>query len=126
MQDLNTEPRRHLWGGLTMGLVIVIIGFVFLLRNLGVPLPFIGLHNWWALFILAAAVPMLVQAADRYRRAGRVDRLVLHALLSAAAVILVAVMFLLDLDWAKWWPLFVIYGGVWTMAGVGRRRRDRE
>lgn len=117
------KGRQGWWGGLASGLVVVLVGVVFLLRNLGIHLPFAGLHNWWALFILVGAVPLLVQAAQSYRKAGRVDQAVLHSLLSAAAVLLVAAMFLLDLDWATWWPLFVIYGGLWTMAGVGKRAK---
>jgi hypothetical protein len=119
--DKSKEPRSW-WGGLAAGMVVVLVGVVFLLRNLGIPLPFVGLHNWWALFILVAAVPLLAQAAGSYRKSGKLDQAVLHSLLSAAAVILVAAMFLLDLDWAIWWPLFVIYGGLWTMAGVGKKR----
>ncbi|HEY3859230.1 MAG TPA: hypothetical protein VGM47_06425 [Gammaproteobacteria bacterium] len=114
--------RRGLWGGIAMGLVVVAVGLVFLLRNLGIPLPFVGLHNWWALFILVGAVPLLAQAAESYRKAGRVDQKTLHALLSAASILLVAAFFLLDLDWAVWWPLFVIYGGLRMLAGVGKKR----
>jgi hypothetical protein len=121
MADEN-KTKHSLWGGLAAGLVVVIVGVVFLLRNLGIPLPFAALHNWWALFILVGAVPLLAQAADSYRKSGKVDQAVLHALLSAAAVILVALIFLLGLDLAVWWPLFVIYGGLWTMMGVFKKR----
>ena len=115
--------QKGWWSGLAVGLVVVLVGLVFLLRNLGIQLPFAGLHNWWALFILAAAVPLLVQAVDAYRKAGRVTPVVLHALLSAAAVLLVAAIFLMDLNLGTWWPLFVIYGGLWTMAGAGKRSK---
>jgi len=124
MADEVSNNRHGWWGGLAGGLVVILVGVVFLLRNLGIPLPFAGLHNWWALFILAGAVPFLAQALDSYRKVGRVDQAVLHSLLVAGAMLLVAAMFLLDLDWGVWWPLFVIYGGLWTMAGVGKRRRS--
>src|ERR1700744_3640909 len=68
--------QKGWWSGLAVGLVVVLVGLVFLLRNLGIQLPFAGLHNWWALFILAAAVPLLVQAVDAYRKAGRVTPVV--------------------------------------------------
>ena len=116
------DKTIHLsWSRVASGLVVVLVGVLFLLRNFGIPLPFMALHNWWALFILLGAVPSLAVAFQRCHRTGRVDRLVLHALLSAAAVILVAVFFLLDLDWSRWWPLFVIYGGLWVLLG-GKRR----
>ena len=35
-----------------MGLVAIAVGVVFLLRNFGISLPFMRLHNGWALFIL--------------------------------------------------------------------------
>src|SRR5579863_1800073 len=81
--DDKSNNRYGWWGGLASGLVVILVGVVFLLRNLGIPLPFIGLHNWWALFIVLGAVPLLVQAADSYRKAGKVDQAVLHSSLSA-------------------------------------------
>jgi hypothetical protein len=109
------------WSRAAMGLVIIAVGVVFLLRNFGISLPFMQLHNWWALFILLGAVPSLGYAIQRYRSAGKVDGLVLHSLLSATAVIMVALFFLLDLSWELWWPLFVIYGGLWMLVKGGRR-----
>ncbi|MGE5624180.1 MAG: LiaF transmembrane domain-containing protein [Bacillota bacterium] len=122
---MDTQDDKSLttgWSRVATAFVVVLIGVLFLLRNFGIRLPFMGLHNWWALFILLGAVPSLGLAAQRYQRSGRVDLLVLHALLSAAAVIMVALFFLLELDWSMWWPLFVIYGGLWMLLG-GRQRR---
>ena len=34
------------WSRAAMGLVIVLVGVLFLLRNLGIALPFMPLHNW--------------------------------------------------------------------------------
>lgn len=121
------DKNGHMyWSRAATGLVVVLVGVLFLLRNLGVALPFLQLHNWWALFILLGAVPSLAYAAQRYRSSGRVDQGVLHALLTAAAVAMVAVLFLLDLEWERWWPLFVIYGGLWMLVRGGRRDRDTD
>jgi len=38
-------------------------------------------------------------------------------------VLLVATIFLMDLNLGTWWPLFVIYGGLWTMVGAGKRSK---
>jgi hypothetical protein len=123
MADEDKDNSRHgWWSGLASGLVVVLVGVVFLLRNLGIQLPFTGLHNWWALFILVGAVPLLVQAAHSYHKDGRISPAVLHSLLSAAAVLLVAAFFLLDMDWSVWWPLWLIYGGLWAMLGASRKR----
>jgi amino acid transporter len=120
-QGQQQEQRYGMWSSLVIGLLVVAVGVVFLMDNFGMRLPFYRPHNWWALFILVAAVPMLLQAADQYRRSGNLDRRVLCLLLSAGGPILVATMFLLDLDWGQWWPLFIIYGGLWVMVG-GRKR----
>ncbi len=121
------DKNGHMyWSRAATGLVVVLVGVLFLLRNLGVALPFLQLHNWWALFILLGAVPSLAYAAQRYGSSGRVDQGVLHALLTAAAVAMVAVLFLLDLEWERWWPLFVIYGGLWMLVRGGRRDRDTD
>ena len=114
------EKGEHMyWSRAAMGLVVIAVGVLFLLRNFGISLPFMQLHNWWALFILIGAVPSLAYAGQRYRSTGRLDQRVLHSLLSAAAVVMVAVFFLLDLEWQRWWPLFVIYGGLWMLVRGG-------
>src|SRR5215469_2303272 len=118
------KPTEFNWGRATAGLVAVAVGVLFLLRNYGVDLPFMYLHNWWALFIYLAALPSLGYALQRYRNAGKVDAGVLHSLLSGGVVITVATILLLDLSWEKLWPLFVICGGLFMMVRGGYRRRD--
>ena len=123
MQIPEDKPVHLGWSRLATGGVVILVGVLFLLRNFGVRLPFMEMHNWWALFILLGAVPSLGMAFGRFQKTGRVDLIVLHSLLSAACIILVAVFFLFDLDWGRWWPLFVIYGGLWMLLG-GRKRYD--
>lgn len=116
------DRHEHMyWSRAATGLVVIVVGVLFLLRNLGISLPFMQLHNWWALFILLGAIPSLAYAVQRYRSVGQADYRVLHSLLTAAAVVMVAVLFLLDLSWERWWPLFVIYGGLWMFVRGGRR-----
>lgn len=98
-------------GGVISGLMVIAVGILFLLDNLGFHL-FFEQENWWAWLILVAAVGPVLGALERYRRVGSIDGGVLRALLSAAAIVMVAVIFLLDLPWDRWWPVFVIYGGL--------------
>ncbi|MEW9623749.1 LiaF transmembrane domain-containing protein [Rhodanobacter geophilus] len=106
-------------------LLVVAVGLIFLCGNLGVQLPFLDWANWWAWFILLGAAWPLSEAWERYRAVGTVDGAVAQSLLSALAVAMVAMIFILDLSWAKWWPLFVIYGGLCMLVhGPRRRRRD--
>jgi hypothetical protein len=60
-----------------------------------------------------------------FQSRGRFDAEVAHGILCAAAIALVGVLFLFDLDWGTWWPLFVILGGLFTLAPQRCRRRDR-
>lgn len=121
---MNTpEPKnRHgHHGGLIMGLIVIAIGVLFLLRNFGIQLPFMQYHNWWALFILIGAVGPLSYALQRYRSQHKFDGVVMHSLVSAAAIVTVALFFLLELDWNRWWPLFIVFGGLWMLANDWKR-----
>lgn len=106
------------------GLIVIAVGVFFLLGNLDISLPFFDYANWWAWFILFAAAWPLYDAMERYRSAGSVDAYVLHRLLNAAAIVLVAMMFILQLNWGQWWPLFVIYGGACMLVRDPRRNVD--
>lgn len=124
----ETDHRHHRrpWSGISTGLVIIAIGVFFLFYNFGMRLPFMQNHSWWALFILVGAIAPLGQAIVRYREHGRADGSVLHPLTSAAAITTVALIFLFHLRWDRWWPLFVIYVGLWMIfkrtGGRGRTR----
>lgn len=102
--------------------IIIGIGVLFLLNNLGYPLGFFFHGNWWAAFILLGAIPPFTRACELFRSRGSLDAEGAHSILSGTAVVLVAVMFLAGLDWMTWWPLFVILGGLFTLVRRPRRR----
>lgn len=104
---------------------VIAVGVIFLCVTMGVQLPFLNWANWWAWFILIGTAWPLSEAWERYRAIGNVDGEVWHSLLHALAIVMVATIFILDLSWAKWWPLFVIYGGL-SMLVPGSRRRRRD
>jgi hypothetical protein len=107
------DSRSYRYGGRVVpALVVIGIGVFFLLGNFGFDFPFLYVQNWWAWLILIAAWSPLSHALRRYSRVGTVDNVVLHSLLSAAAIVMVALIFILGLSWARWWPIFVIYGGL--------------
>jgi len=122
------ESRQAGWssGRIVPALVVIAIGVFFLLGNLDIDLPFFDLANWWAWLILIAAAAPLLQAVERYRRVGGIDGDVLHSLLTCAVIVLVALMFILELSWTRWWPLFVIYGGLCMLVRSPRRGRDGD
>ncbi|HET9834818.1 MAG TPA: hypothetical protein VFP88_00520 [Rhodanobacteraceae bacterium] len=125
---MSDEPRpaRSYDYRLFPALFVIALGVLFLLRNLGYGFDFFEFHNWWAWLILVAAVAPLSRAIELYRASGRVDGLVIHHLFVAGAVATVAVLFLLDLDWGRWWPLFVILGGLSMLARGDRPRRPAK
>lgn len=123
--DRPPPPTDTHWR-LFPAVAIIAIGVLFLANNLGYPLSFLTHGNWWALFILVAALAPATRAFELYRSHGRVDGAVTYYLVCTAAVVLVSVMFLANLDWGVWWPLFLILAGVCTLVRrpycVGRYR----
>lgn len=93
-------------------LLVIAVGSLFLLGNLGVRWSFLYLQNWWAWLIMVGAVGPASMAMQRYRTQGAIDGEALHYVLNAAIIIMVALIFLLQLSWGQWWPVFVIYGGL--------------
>ncbi len=111
----NDAPRPRWRGhGLVPALVLIAIGVFFLLRNLGVRIPWP--EDWWAWAILVAAVVPLARALHGFRTRGGLDAWVARDLLNAALLVVIAVLFLMHLAWTVWWPLFVIYGGLYLLA----------
>lgn len=100
--------------GWALGLAVALIGGLFLARNLGVDLFFLDFHNWWAFFILIAAIGPLQLAYRCYRREG-VGAAMLNALVTTGSIVFIALVFLLDLSFGTWWPVFIIIGGLYMM-----------
>lgn len=118
---MTTTPRvtvHREWksqGGWVMGIVVIALGVLFLLHNLGLHLAFLEFNNWWAVLILLCAIGPLSLAYRQYRASERIDANIAYYLTCAAAILSVGFIFLLDLRWDRWWPLFVIYGGLWML-----------
>jgi hypothetical protein len=112
----NTRSATSNW---PLGLAVVVIGGLLLARNLGFELFFLNFHNWWAFFILLAALGPLQQAFSFYRKEG-LSAAVANSLVSAGAIVFIALMFLLDLSFGTWWPIFVIIGGLYMMTSRNR------
>ena len=98
-------------GALIAGLLLVILGVVFLLQNSGNIA--ISLKNWGALFILIPAVAAFDRTYRFYRTAG--NQLTAAARGAAfVGIVLVAVTFviILNLNWAIWGPALIILVGL--------------
>lgn len=107
-------PSRVQSSTWALGLAVVIIGGLLLAKNLGVDLFFLDFHNWWAFFILLAAIGPLQLAYRCYKREGA-GMAMWNALVTAGSIIFVALIFLLDLSFGTWWPVFIIIGGLYMI-----------
>ncbi|MGZ3701164.1 MAG: hypothetical protein ACXWSD_05245, partial [Bdellovibrionota bacterium] len=101
--EQKPEQRRR---GLTGGLIMVGLGCLFLAKGSGVPVP----ENWWAFFVLLPAIPYLARAWADFSR-GEVSA-AFRPFLKAMMFVAISAAFLLNLDWERVWPVFLIFAGV--------------
>ena len=114
-------PSWSASGPLRTGLVLIVLGAMFLLqRTLG-----FGLDNWWAIFIAIPGAVALFEAYRAYERAGRRATAEVARLAMAGAVPLtVAAIFLFRFDWGTVWPVFLILAGLGALTGGWRADRS--
>jgi hypothetical protein len=114
------DSRARVFGA--VGLIA--LGVIFLLKQYGVDIPLF--QNWWALFILIPAIGALWTGFNIYNRAGTWTQEARGAIGGGVIILLIALIFLLDLDWGKVWPLFLIVPGVMLLFGLwGPRDKSR-
>ena len=102
---------RHTW---MPGLVLILIGAVFLLRNyFGFPL-----NNWWALFILFPALGAFFRAYELYQSSGQLDRRVTGRIFAGLIFTMLSVALLFSLDFGLLWPVFLILAGLALLLGA--------
>ena len=103
------DPSRP--GSWVMGLILIVLGALFLLRNTGTfDIP---LRNWWALFILLPAIGAFDSARRLYQSAG--NRLIPPAtgsLIVGLVLTFVAAIFLFGLSWSYFGPILIILIGI--------------
>ena len=110
------RPRRPAW---IAGGVLILIGIVFIVRNL----TGLELHNWWALFILIPALGSLATAWQTFEKNDRRFTAASRGPLVGGVVLLaVAAIFLFSLDWAIAWPFLLILGGAGLLVTSLKRR----
>jgi hypothetical protein len=99
---------------------LIIVGGIFLLRNLDL-LPIYS--NWWALLLLVPLFFLGQRILDlRSKEGGRLPAAARGPVTGFLSVSLVMVIFLFDLDWGEFWPLFIILAGVsFLIGGSGPR-----
>jgi peptidoglycan/LPS O-acetylase OafA/YrhL len=92
------------------GVVLIVIGAIYMLQNAGLFTPF---SNWWALFLLIPAAGALATAFGIYRRnEGNWAAAVTGPLLGGLFLIFLTAAFLFELNFGLFWPLLLIGGGL--------------
>ena len=103
--------RPYGWFG---GTVLIVLGVVFLLRNLGIPF----LENWWALFILIPAFWCFVGAWEIYQANSHLTRRAGSSLTMGILLTLLSAVFLFNVTLGLFWPVLLIVGGL-VLLGMG-------
>ena len=123
-ERLADPSRRGGWGA---GLILIILGGLFLLRNIG--MFDIPLKNWWSLFILLPAIGSLDTARRLYRSAGnRLTPPASGSLLVSLVLTLVTAVFIFELNWSYFGPILIILTGLGILVTntFGTREKSME
>jgi len=121
-QMYQDGPRGGVPGRIIGAIVLIGLGVIFLLKQYGIDIPLF--QNWWAFFILLPAIGAFWTGYTAYQREGRWTNEARGAIVGGVFIALVAFAFLLQLDWGKIWPLFLIIPGIFLLFdiwGPGRR-----
>jgi len=115
------EPHRpERWGGSAWiaGVILIVVGLVVLVQNLNLLGPNFRLNNVWALFILIPALGSLFQVWRDFQENGRLTYRSRGPLVGGLVLLFVTAVFLLNLDWGKVWPVFLILAGLGALLGA--------
>jgi hypothetical protein len=107
-------------GQLWFAVTLILVGSIFLLQNYGG----MEIGNWWALFILIPASASLARAWTAWR-SGAHPSAVSGSLIGGLAMLSITAIFLLDLQWGRIWPIFLILAGIGALLSSMLGRRER-
>lgn len=102
------KPKKKS-SGVIWGLIFIIGGIILFTQQLGWLGP---RYNWWALFILVPALASFGGAFTAFQETGKFNAGVRGGIGGGIVLLTLSFMFLIGLDWAKWWPLMVLAGGL--------------
>jgi len=112
-QDVDPKNPKRTSGSIGFAIVLIVLGFVFLLQQIGD----FSFDNWWALFILIPTLSAFGSAFRIWQRSGRFNFAVWSTFYGGLFPMLVALIFLFNLNWGDYWPLFIILGGFGMFIG---------
>ena len=111
---------RSTGGAWVIGLILIVLGGLFLLRNTGAfEIP---LNNWWTVFILVPAIGAFDTALRTYRNAGnQLTAAVGSSLLLGLVLTGVTAAFIFGFNWSYFGPLLIIVAGIGILFNYTRR-----
>ena len=102
--------------GWLAGLVLIAVGVFYLLQTAGILPSLTSLANWWALFLLLPAVGTLSAALGAYRHnGGHWSPEVTGPFLAGLLFLGITAVFLFDLNFGWFVPLFLIAAGLFLL-----------
>jgi hypothetical protein len=107
---VNEKPRMsHVrYFGNVWGLIVVAIGVLFLVQAY----TGVGLNNWWALIFFLPTFGAWASAYRLYKIDGRFGAGAWGSFVGGLFPAAIGLIFILDLDWSKVWPVFIIISGL--------------
>ena len=102
----NDNDRNENWA---IGIALIIVGGLFMLDSFNILN--IHMHNWWAVFILAPGLTMVVNAYQDYQDTKTVDTSGLWGLL----MIVFATALFFDISWNLIFPVGLIGVGLYML-----------
>jgi len=98
-------------GAWIFGAILILLGGVFLLQNLGVT--GIYFNNWWALFILIPAFGAYERGLHNFREAGnQLTAGARNGFFTGFILLLVTIIFLFNLNWTYVGPIILVLAGL--------------
>ena len=118
-QDRTHRRLRGRDRGWVVALILIAIGVILLLENLG----FVAPPNWWAVLLLIPAAGGFASAWRTYNREGRPTVASAGPFIGGVALVVLAIIFLLDLkmNWDLIGPIALILLGLGLLARTYRR-----
>jgi hypothetical protein len=114
-RELRWSSGGGPWVG---GTILIVLGVLLLLNNLGFYLP----RHWWAIFLLIPAAGSFASAYSMYQTAGQATAAVRGAVVGGLILVGLTVLFLIDFDWGRYWPVILILLGIAVLGGSAWRR----
>ena len=101
----NPDSKKNSYTG---ALILIGLGVFFLLQRLGITV----FKNWWAFFFFIPAISAAGNLVQEIRNGNGFRFSISSSILGTLFPTAIAIMFLFELNWVKYWPVFVILAGL--------------